>query len=179
MLPMNRRFNIAVNHIASILFPAGFDISPSAPSSINGLCESFTSGRLTVYDGASDKTIFACTETNYNFRAWHDHCHVRPSRNKLGRYYPSLCYQFTESGESSVCLEQYKDIESLYGNGRESSIFKRIIHAEIMGQWQYKESLGGFPIDQYGFVAMYLQDSLRAMNTNFGISRPHTMESSS
>jgi hypothetical protein len=55
------------------LFPTGYDVSDDAPSTFRGLCKHLDSGgRMTVYRGGSEATIFADNEVNYAFRAFLD-----------------------------------------------------------------------------------------------------------
>lgn len=157
--PLNTRFNVAVNHIASRLFPCGFDVADSAPGTLDSLLKHYlATGRVMVWGGASEQTIFADSETNFAFRAWHDSKHI----------FATL--PFTLAGETQAFAMQATDITALY-DGQTARDFIAILRAEIIGQFEYKESLGGFPIDQIGFVRLYLSDPLAALNVNFGISK--------
>lgn len=179
MKPVNRAFNIAVRHMAAQLFPTGFDVKADAPSSIIELCKSFESGRLTVWNGASDNTIFACPETNYCFRAWHDHCHVRPNLRMRDIYNespicvwnPKISYPFTRVGESLAMRGQIADVYKLYGNGLSARTFSALIEAEIIGQFDYAANHGGaFPVYQADFARAYLANPESAVRADFGIS---------
>ena len=33
-------------------------------------------GRLAIWSGASDNTIYGCCQANWMYRAWHDWCHI-------------------------------------------------------------------------------------------------------
>ncbi len=177
MKPVNRAFNVAVQHMAAQLFPTGFDVKADAPSSIIELCKSFESGRLTVWNGASDNTIFACPETNYCFRAWHDHCHIRPNirtrspLESLSVFNPALAYGFTRAGEKRAITEQIVDVYRVFGNGLSARTFAALLQAEIIGQFDYAENHGGaFPERQADFARAYLADPKAATRGDFGIS---------
>lgn len=101
--------------------------------------------RILVWNGASEKTIFADAETNFAFRAWHDSKHI--TRN----------LPFTIEGETAVMKLQQADIRAIY-DGAEADYFCQLVHAEIMGQLYYANRHGGFPLDQMGFVKAYLSN---------------------
>jgi hypothetical protein len=147
--PLDRSFNVVVKHIASRLFPMGFDIGPDAPDTLAKLKARLDSGaRMLVWDGASDKTIFACPETNYAFRDWHDWLHW-----KLGA-------DFTPQGERAVLLGMQAQVVSLYGGrtGPCQDVLRwcAILEAEVIGQLEHKEDHGGFPEDQREVTKRYL-----------------------
>jgi hypothetical protein len=147
--PLDRSFNVVVKQIASRLFPMGFDIGPDAPDTLAKLKARLDSGdRMLVWDGASDKTIFACPETNYAFRAWHDWLHW-----KLGA-------DFTPQGERVVMLAMQAQVVSLYGGraGASEDVLRwcAILQAEVIGQLEHKEDHGGFPEDQREVTKRYL-----------------------
>lgn len=147
---LDRGFNCAVLHIASRLFPTGYDISDNAPETYDELCAHVAStGRMLVWSGASDRTIFGDNEVNYAFRAWHDHCHLRGSG-----------HDFSWSGEHAVLQEQQSDIVALYGHGAKTHEngyeYAAILDAEVIGQLYHKEIHGRFPCDQIGFVRALL-----------------------
>ena len=156
--PLNRAFNVAVNHIASRLFPCGFEVSANAPADFDSLVAEYRrTGRVHVWNGASDKTIFACPETNFAFRAWHDWRHITESAD------------FSRNGESIACAAQCRDVRAIF-DGAAAETFCAILHAEILGQADYAERRGGFPIDQCGFVRAYLIDAESALRGDFGVS---------
>ncbi len=159
--PLDRSFNVVVNQVASRLFPTGFDVGPDAPDTFVKLKARLDSGaRMLVWDGASDKTIFDCPETNYAFRAWHDWLHW-----KLGA-------DFTHQGERVVMLAMQDQVISLYGRASEhrnalpkglsipeNRNIRRwcaILEAEVIGQLGHKEDHGDFPEDQREVAKRYL-----------------------
>lgn len=155
--PLMSAFNAAVLHIASRLFPLGYDVSPDGPSTYNELVYSkWKTGRMVVWSGASDHTIFADREVNWAFRAWHDHCHMRGP------------YPFTKEGEREVLAEQIRDIRKLYGYGEIPDAMCDLLRAEVIGQSQYCDAHNGlFPADQMAFARAYVVDPQKAVHRDF------------
>lgn len=142
--PLDIAFNVAVRTIASRLFPCGFDVTSDAseaPDTLDKLTAHIErTGRLLVWNGASDSTIFADPETNWAFRAWHDWTHWR--------------YQlpFVLAGEREVAERQCADLALVYPGRPELIGWQRLIRIEVVGQASYFESKGRFPDDQYAFA---------------------------
>lgn len=156
--PVSRAFNVAVLHIASKVLPCGFDVSADAPQDFDSLMVHYKkTGRVLVWVGASEQTIFADEEVNYAFRAWHDSKHI------LGEL------PFTREGEAEAMREQMKDILALY-DGEAAALFCCLLRAEILGQFDYQERYGGFPVDQIGFVSAYLTNRSVALSGYYGVS---------
>ncbi len=121
---LNQSFNIAVLQIVSRLFPTGFDVSANAPDSLESLTLHYErTGRICVWDGACDQTIFGDPGINHSFRAWHD------SKHLFGQF------AFNKEGETAVFFEQAKDIYSLFGGGTIANRFVDIVRAEIIGEF--------------------------------------------
>lgn len=146
MKPLDRQFNVAVLHLAGMLHPTGFNVSDVAPNTLAEVNESIASGRLTVWSGASEATIFGDREVNYAFRAWHDWTHWRGQR------------PFTRDGEVATARDQQQHIRLVYGNGKISKRMQALVWAEVVGQLEYQELWGNFPTDQRAFVEAYLRD---------------------
>ena len=145
MQPLDTDLNVAIMHIATKLFPTGFDVSADAPATFEELKAHLDAGkRMVVFSGGSGATIYADPEVNWCFRAWHDWCHWR------GNHPLSL------KGEHATCAMQAQHLLTLYGNGPSVRRWIRIIHAEIIGQADFYRDHGHFPVDQYEFVARYL-----------------------
>ncbi len=158
---LNQAFNVAVLQIADRLFPTGFDVSANAPDSLESLTRHYQeTGRLLVWNGASDKTIFGDPEVNYAFRAWHDSKHI------FGQF------AFNLEGETQAFFAQAKDIYALFGGGTIANGFVDILRAEIIGEFEYTEVRGGFPIDQIGFARDYLCTPEQALKGDYGVSIP-------
>ncbi len=142
--PLDRAFNVAVLHMASRLFPTGFDVAAEAPSTLEELTSHVRkTGRMLVWNGASENTIFADPEVNYAFRAWHDWQH--------------LMYQFpfTLEGERAAAEAQIAQLSRLY-DGAALARFARLVLCEVVGQAEYKERTGDFPTDQVAFARDWL-----------------------
>lgn len=159
--PLSVAFNCAVLHIVSKLLPCGFDVSADAPQDFDSLVAHHAeTGRVLVWNGASDQTIFADAEVNFAFRAWHDSKHITGG------------FPFTFDGEMSALNAQKADVNRLY-DGETAAYFCTLLDAEIYGQWLYQQTHGGFPLDQYGFAAAYIsQGSTAAIGARplFGVS---------
>jgi hypothetical protein len=146
--PLDTEFNCAVLTIARKLFPTGFDISESAPSTLDELNQHVaTTGRMLVYSGGSDYTIFSDSETNYSFRAWHDWCHMKGN------------YDFTTQGESMACKMQVSHLHTVYGeNHPKMKLWEALLDIEINEQVKDFEANGYFVEDQYKFAIAKLHD---------------------
>lgn len=157
MEPVNRAFNVAVLQCAARLHPTGFGVLDNAPDSLDAINAYVARHkRFAVWSGASTQTIFACEETNYAFRAWHDWHHWK------------LQAPFSAEGEHEVFKAQWRDLVQLYGptpfiyrpGSRNAGFyalplmraFYALLNAEIMGQLAHQERHGDFPTDQRGFV---------------------------
>lgn len=154
--PLSVRLNVAVLHIASRLFPTGFDVGENAPDTLEALRSYVRStGRMLVWSGASESTIFGDREVNYAFRAWHDHAH--------------LCgnHPFTPAGEAAVCEEQISDLVASC-RCRETEQMARLVFAEVVGQVAYQSvHNGAFPRNQRAFVQAYLGAPYDAIHATY------------
>ena len=160
--PMNRAFNIAVLHIAAKVLPCGFDVSADAPQDYDSLVAHYrATGRVLVWGGASERTIFADAHVNHAFRAWHDARHL------------SGGHDFSRNGEFYTMVDMMADVSAIY-DGQAAATFRAIIRAEIIGQWEYKDRHGGFPLDQISFVRDYITNPIAAQATDarhiYGVS---------
>ncbi len=144
--PLDRAFNVAVNHMASKIFPSGFDVSDNAPQDHETLFALLNAGRrMLVWSGGSDRTIFDCPSTNHAFRAWHDWCHWTGS------------HPFTPLGEFQVYKMQRDHLTELYGFATiRHWNWHKILYTEIIGQLEYQREHGEFPDDQRAFADEYL-----------------------
>lgn len=95
-------------------------------------------GKIHIWTGASDKTIFASAKVNHYFRAWHDYIHVTEN----------LGYDFI--GESAVCKIQQAQLPLDWG-------FERaLVDSEIVGQALYYMKYNEFIDDQRAFTLQFL-----------------------
>lgn len=147
--PLNPMFNAATMMMAKIVWPQWFDVSlDTAPDSLKRLKAEYAErGRITVFGGSSDKTIFGVhgAEVNHAFRAWHDWCHL------------SLNADFSMDGEARACELQARHIRTYYGDGDTGQELVAILYAEVVGQashyYRYKE----YVQDQRAFVEAYIK----------------------
>lgn len=149
---LDRSFNVAVLVIANRLLPAGFDVRDDAPDTLPGVVEYVaTVGRLPVWSGASDRTIFGDREVNYAFRAWHDWHHVNGN------------LAFDLDGETEVAKRQIRDLETLYRGHHRLPYWASLIWAEVVGQATYHREWATFPADQVDFVTTFLRSPMLAI----------------
>lgn len=92
-------------------------------------------GRLVVWAGASDKTVFGCPALNWAFRAWHDSVHM------------AVMGEFTRQGETLVALEQIVQARRVL----DSPDADKTLWQEVIGQLDYLDKWGHFPEDQVAF----------------------------
>ncbi len=144
--PFNRRFNAAVVRIAGELFPTGYDVGANAPDSLESLTAHINAKkRMIVWNGASETSIFADSEINYAFRAWHDWCHWKGQ------------FPFNEAGEREVFNMQSDHIRLFFGDTPESREFIKLLHIEVIAQGDHFRATGEFPHDQMAFTRNYLE----------------------
>ena len=146
--PLDRDFNVFVHRMARKLFPCGFDVTmdeDEAPSNLIQLQQHVEkTGRMLVWGGASDNTIFDCRETNWAFRAWHDWCHLRGK------------HPFHLVGEEGVMLMQQRHCRLLVPEKDKAERFCRILWLEVMGQAAHYERTGAFPENQMEWMEQQL-----------------------
>lgn len=154
---IDRALNAAIHSMASRLMPAGWDETPNltdAPSSLEELTAHIAkTGRMLVYSGHSDKTVFGCEDTNIAFRAWHDWTHWRYQ------------FPFTSQGEADTCAQQIRDLRRVYGDTQQTDRWAAVLTAEIIGQGEFMLRHGSHPNDQIGFVRAYLANPLSAVSS--------------
>jgi hypothetical protein len=142
---LNPSFNRVVWHMATTLNPQGWDTSSHAPDTLSRLRDTVqASGRMIVSRDHSDHTIFDDPSTNVAFRAWHDWCHL------------ALNAEFDLSGEQAVCALQSAQLIASYGI-HNSHLWRKILHAEIIGQAEHCATHGDFPPDQIAFDLAYME----------------------
>lgn len=144
------QFNAAVLTICSRVLPGGYDVSDVAPETYDELIAHLDAGkRMLVYSGGSQRTIYGDPEVNYAFRAWHDWCHWR------GRH------DFSHEGEGRACAMQGNHLVTVYGESSQTRRWRRILHAEIIGQREFFDAHDVFPDDQRAFVERYLAGQMQ------------------
>jgi hypothetical protein len=113
-----------------------FEAREIAPDSFEKLKANSTAS-LVVWSGASDKTIYGDSSVNHAFRAWHDSLHLK------------LNADFSSTGERLVALEQARLISG--------DSLGMVLMAEIVGQLEYFQVHGSFPVDQVEFIKQYVK----------------------
>ena len=100
-------------------------------------------GKISIWTGFSENTIFGESTNNHKFRAWHDFHHVTKNLS------------FDEIGEAAVCECQKNDLPKSY-------IFERILlDIEINGQIEYLKERGNFVNNQIEFCKAYLNGGIK------------------
>jgi len=143
--PLDVGLNAAILEITSRLFPDGFDVCETAPSTYQELKNHLDAGkRLVVYSGGSNGTIYADPEVNYAFRAWHDYTHWKGS------------FDFSVEGETAVCQEQCRQLVERYGDSARR--WCGILRAEVIGQRLFYQRHKKYVSDQRAFIEEYIRD---------------------
>jgi hypothetical protein len=154
--PINPAFNACVQTICKSVWPQSFDVSENAPSNFEELKADFAKrGRIAVWSGGSEHTIFGEPDINYMFRAWHDWCHLHGN------------HDFTVEGERNAALMQCEHIRQRYGDGETAAEFCKLVMEEVCGQAEYQKARGHFPNDQVAFARAYLDNPIAAMAAEF------------
>jgi hypothetical protein len=154
--PIDPTFNTAVLHMAALKWPHGYDAGEVAPNSLAELNHMLdTRGRLTVWDGDCEPTIYADHAVNLAFRAWHEWHHWRGQ------------IPFTREGERQVYLRQLQDLVDEYGPSQRLGNWGALLDAEINGNARYLSIHGRFPSNQRAFALHYLINSDRAVHREF------------
>lgn len=145
--PLNPLFNVAVLLEAARVWPQWFDLSANdAPDSLRRLkLEYAARGRITVYSGSSDTTVFDDAECNQAFRAWHDYCHLALDAN------------FSLEGETRACELQAKHLFNRYGDGDTGRELVALLNAEVIGQARYYAKHKAYVINQRAFAIDYMR----------------------
>lgn len=143
-------FNIAVHAICARLFPCGYDVAERAPTNLEDLTAHIArTGRMLVWSGASDNTIYGDSETNWAFRAWHDWCHWKGQ------------HEFNLVGERACMEMQLEHLRTVYGRSHpDFHLWAAILEAEIIAQASIHAESGEFPADQRQFTESLIEEIL-------------------
>ncbi|MDO8839639.1 MAG: hypothetical protein Q7V31_11995 [Parvibaculum sp.] len=160
MKAFNRMLNVATMHIASRLFPCGFDVTADlleAPDTLARLNAHIAeTGRMLVWSGASRATIFGDEQVNWAFRAWHDFHHWKGQ------------HDFTLRGELATAQAQQADLAAVYGAGPHTEAMQALVAAEVHGQTLYAHYHDGNPpTNQRAFTLHYMVNPLAAVVSDF------------
>lgn len=142
--PTDIQFNAAIQTMARIILPVGYDVAKTyaeAPMTLaQSQCIVALTGRILVTDQDGEHTIFADKEVNADFRAWHDAVHIRHG------------FQFTLAGEAATCFVQISDLIKKYGRGERTKKWITYILAEVIGMANYFDKQHKFPDDMRDFT---------------------------
>lgn len=105
--------------------------APCTLVSLKAMYEAEKGLHFVVYSGGNDKTIYANSDVNMYFRAWHDLLHIE------------LNAPFNAEGEKMVCDAQIAALPAIY---------KTVMDLEINGQVKYFDRWLAFPTDQKKFI---------------------------
>lgn len=109
-----------------------YEVRDLAPSTLRESIQAYSeTGKIIVWAGASDNTIWGAREHNWLFRAWHDLVHIKNLT------------QFDNAGE----LRTFQ----IQASQTESSWLQKLLKIEILGQLEYYNTNGFFPVNQIEF----------------------------
>jgi hypothetical protein len=141
--PLNWQFNIATRALAALHAP-GWVASDDAPATYDELDVTRAEhGRIVVWTGASENTIFDDPETNWAFRAWHDAAHLAHG------------LLFTIEGETATAYVQASHLIGEYGDGDDVVEMVALLLCEVVGQAERLARYGEFPADQMAHARIY------------------------
>jgi hypothetical protein len=112
-------------------------------------------GSIRVNVDHSDNTIFGSPSINWLFRAWHDQCHLITGGG------------FDRAGETLALREQQRQRQINAHPGitpRDRSLFCSILESEVLGQLDYFETHGDFPVNQYDYFVSQNPHLVTAIN---------------
>lgn len=135
--PVDRGWNIAVRHLATVTCPRGWKEYPTfaeAPTTLEELiAHADKYGQLGIATEDSEGTLFDCADTNVHLRAWHDSVHLR---HKLS---------FTVAGEAAAVYVQAAQVYRLYGVNDQAVRWVQLLLADILGLVIYHKQTGKYP----------------------------------
>ena len=132
-------FSARLNEIVLYSAPT-FEARDIAPSTVPELFGAGSVGTLTVWNGASDGTMFGAANVNHAFRAWHDGLHLA---TRIG---------FTVDEEIELGRRQAELVARLSGDR-----LATLIWLEVAGQASEFKRTGAFVADQVAFARTELK----------------------
>jgi hypothetical protein len=154
--PLSPELNSCVVSICNECWPNGFDLSlTDAPNTFKELKREFEQrGKITVFSGNSDDSIYADASINQMARAWHDWAHIQANAD------------FSVEGEGKTCELQCQQISARLGDERAESII-RVLRADVIGQSLYYEKHRKYVRRQKEFVIAYMESPSTALERSF------------
>lgn len=149
----NTQFDKLILSLAKSHWPQGWDVGPNAPDNFSHLKAEYAArGRITVFNGVCDNTIYGSPEVNYAFRAWHDALHIA---HNLG---------FDTDSEIKVSNHQVQQVRQAQDiSWVETHCFSRWVAADVAGQALYYRRHKRFVQNQRAFVEAYMYDPVVAL----------------
>lgn len=150
-----------VHDMARERWPNGYNLSADMQDSYEAMqVEYIKTGRITIWTGASESSIFGIPAANWCFRAWHDWWHIQ------------LYCGFNYKDELKVLRYQQSDaMRWCVQNGisfKKTRLILLLLEAEIKGQADYELEHGEFPADQIKFAEEYVQRTERITEKQCG-----------
>lgn len=144
------------DYIVSLLAPKGVSYTASDYADFEEMKSDFlATGRIKINVNHSDKTIFGSPVTNWQFRAWHDSCHILANAD------------FTFEGERKAAALQVSQVLALDGPSLyDKTRWVALIVAEVIGQGEFFIQHNDFPADQREFVKGYLFENYPEILSN-------------
>lgn len=138
--------DITFDYLVSLMAPSKVRYSATQFASYAEMKADFErTGYLTVNVNYSDRTIFGSPMGNWQFRAWHDACHIQADAD------------FSPEGERRAARLMVTQLWQLDGPSlQDKARWAAIIDAEVNGQGLYYAMHGKFPKNQREFVEDYI-----------------------
>lgn len=157
--------DITFDYLVSLMAPSKVRYSDKQYASYAEMRADFeATGYLTINVLHSDHTIFASPMGNWQFRAWHDACHIQANAD------------FSPEGERKAANLMVKQLWHLDGPSlADKTRWAAIIDAEVNGQGAYYAQHNDFPVDQRAFVIDYLLEHYGFVASLFSKSLDNTV----
>ena len=99
-------------------------------------------GRIVVWSGEAQHSIYGDAQVNYAFRAWHDHCHLVNG------------YEFTIAGETAAVDAQCAMLRHAFPGA--PSLWSQLLRADVLGVVYTLHAGLGYIADQRASVKAIL-----------------------
>lgn len=153
--------DITFDYIVSLLAPKKVKLTSTQYADFAEMKADFErTGYLSINVEHSDNTIFGSAVGNWQFRAWHDACHILADAD------------FSFEGESSAAAKMIEQLHKLDGPTCEDiARWSAIIDAEVNGQGLHYQLTGEFPKDQRAYVREYIARNHGLVDSDFPTTR--------
>lgn len=131
-----------------------YEGAENAPNSYDEVLKEFNQagqngGRIRVYSGSCENTIYTAAPVNLAFRFWHDYLHFK---NK---------FDFSRTGEELTALIHCGQVAARFGLG---SVEYLLMQVDTFGQVAHFWDVGGFVDNQLNFAAQKLNVKNSTLN---------------